>query len=239
MNVFAMADLHLSGAVDKPMDVFGEAWVDHVDRMAAGWDSTVGPDDLVLIPGDISWAMTLEEVVPDLQWIAHRPGRKVIIKGNHDYWWTSISKVRSILPKGIYALQNDSIALGSVLLGGTRGWALRGSTEFDVHDEKVYAREVLRLEMSLKAIRQSEAELDLNGQSAVKIAMMHYPPITIGREETEFTQLLGAYGIHHCVYGHLHGDGMSAGFSGSIGAVKYSLVSADYVDFTPRLIVEV
>lgn len=234
-----MADLHLSGVVDKPMDVFGEAWRDHVDRMAVSWDSAVGQDDIVLIPGDISWAMTLEEVVPDLLWIAGRPGRKVIIKGNHDYWWASISRVRSILPEGIYALQNDSVALDRVIIGGTRGWVLKGSTEFDVHDEKVYAREILRLEMSLKTVREKESELELRDQSAVKIAMMHYPPITIGREETEFTCVLEEHGVHHCVYGHLHGEGMSAGFSGSIGAVHYSLVSADYVDFTPRLILEV
>ena len=136
MRVFAISDLHLSGAVDKPMDIFGEEWENHAERIARNWDLEVGSSDLVLIPGDISWAMTLNEAKPDLSWIADRPGLKVMVRGNHDYWWSSISRVRAALEPGVYALQNDSIAFGHVVVCGTRGWVLRDNPDFTDHDRR-------------------------------------------------------------------------------------------------------
>lgn len=242
MRVFAISDLHLSGAVRKPMDVFGGAWEDHANRIASYWDASVSPSDLVLIPGDVSWAMTLEEAEPDLAWIARRPGLKVMIRGNHDYWWTSISKVRRALPNNVFAVQNDSIAFGRFVVCGTRGWVLPGGPDYSEHDRKIYAREVLRLRMSLEsAARSASKETD-----AITLTMIHYPPIIESQRESdiesqresEFAHVLEEHGVAHCVYGHLHGEGIKSGLNGTVGSVRYSLVSADYLGFRPKLLLD-
>lgn len=238
MRVFAISDLHLSGAVDKPMDVFGDVWEDHANRIASQWDSSVGDSDLILIPGDISWAMTLEEAAPDLAWIASRPGLKVMIKGNHDYWWSSISKVRRALPENLFAVQNDSMAFGRFVVCGTRGWILPSSPDFQEHDRKIHEREALRLQMSLESASERVREVESRQEmSAIRLAMIHYPPILDGQRESEFTRLLEDYGVAHCVYGHLHGEGISTGFCGIEDSVRYSLVSADYLGFKPELLI--
>ncbi|HOB90405.1 MAG: metallophosphoesterase [Bacillota bacterium] len=239
MRVFAISDLHLSGAVDKPMDIFGEEWENHAERIARNWDLEVGSSDLVLIPGDISWAMTLNEAKPDLSWIADRPGLKVMVRGNHDYWWSSISRVRAALEPGVYALQNDSIAFGHVVVCGTRGWVLRDNPDFTDHDEKILAREVLRLRMSLDSAVEKRSEIERTfGRPAVVIAMLHYPPVVGSNDESEFARVLSEYGVDHCVYGHLHGEATAVGFEGVFESVHYWLVSADHLRFRPGFLFE-
>lgn len=239
MRVFAISDLHLSEAAGKPMDIFGGVWEDHANRIASNWDASVRPSDLVLIPGDISWAMTLEEAEPDLAWIARRPGLKVLIRGNHDYWWASISKVRRALPNNVFALQNDSIVFGRFVVCGTRGWVLPGSPDYGEHDQRIYAREILRLRMSLESAARSASAVESDtGTAAVILAMIHYPPVIANQRESEFVRILEEHTVSHCVYGHLHGEGMKSGFNGTLGAVSYSLVSADYLGFRPKLLVD-
>ena len=151
MKVFALADLHLSGSVNKPMDVFGPLWDNHLSRIRTAWLETVGEEDLVLIPGDISWAMHLQEAQTDLNTIAALPGKKLILRGNHDYWWSSLTQLRARLPGGMRAIQNDACLVGDVVFCGTRGWTIPPASGAQEQDEKLYRREAMRLEMSLQA----------------------------------------------------------------------------------------
>jgi predicted phosphohydrolase len=225
MTFFALADLHLSQAVDKPMDKFGDAWRDHTERMRAAWLDRVGPSDVVLLPGDISWALTLEEAVPDLQWIARLPGIKVMIRGNHDYWWSGITRVRRLLGENFYAIQNDALALGGYAICGTRGWLLPSHPMFDeAKDTPLYRREQERLRLSLEAA----AKLDLP-----IVCMLHYPPCSHLGEDTYFTDLLSTYQVRLCVYGHLHQAAHRYRFEGEKDGVQYQLVSSDYLQFQP------
>lgn len=158
MKLFAIGDLHLSHSSNKPMSVFGPNWDNHAERIAAAWRERVSDEDAVLIPGDISWAMQLDEARPDIEYIAALPGKKVIMRGNHDYWWGSISKVRDMLPCCMYALQNDTVELGSVTIAGSRGWICPGSSGFDPEtDKKIYDREVIRLQLSLSGANRAAA----------------------------------------------------------------------------------
>ncbi len=229
MRVFALADLHLSGSVDKPMDVFGPAWDNHLARICTAWLESVGEEDLVLIPGDISWAMRLQEAETDLRTIAALPGKKLILRGNHDYWWNSLSKVRAALPEGMYALQNDAFAFGDVAVVGSRGWVCPESAGFDdAEDRSIYEREVLRLGLSL-----SHAPKD-----KFLVCMMHYPPFNERRNPSGFTELFEQYGVKRVVYGHLHGKACRNAFEGERNGVEYTLCSADHLEFKPKLILE-
>ncbi len=229
MRVFAIGDLHLSGAVNKPMDIFGAAWDHHADRIAAAWNDLVSSEDLVLLPGDFSWAMHLEDVLPDFEFLRGLPGKKALIRGNHDYWWSSVTKVRRLLPEGTYALQNECIDIGGLEIVGTRGWVCPGSVGFDPKvDQKIYDREVNRLKLSL---------LGLTGKPSV--AMLHYPPFNEGREESGFTKLLEEAGVPLVVYGHLHGRSCRIAFEGKRNGVDYRLVSADHVGFAPKFLFEI
>ena len=220
MAVYAIADLHLP-ARQKPMDVFGEHWKDHFQRISADWESRVAPEDLVLLPGDISWAMHLEEALEDLNSIGRLPGTKLLLRGNHDYWWSSVGRVRRAMPEGMYALQNDSMLIGGRLYAGSRGWTLPGPDGTE-EDERIYNRERLRLEMSLKHARRIDANAPIT-------AMMHYPPMTDA--EPGFSDLLEAYGVTDCVYGHLHGAAIYGAVRGQRGGVRYHQVSCDGLDF--------
>ena len=220
MAVFAIADLHLPAA-QKPMDIFGPHWKDHFQRIRADWLSRVGPEDTVLLPGDLSWAMRLEEAEDDLAAIGRLPGRKILLRGNHDYWWSSIGRVRRALAEGMYALQNDSLLLDGRLYAGTRGWTLPGP-EAGADDLRIYARERLRLEMSLKHARARDGEKPIT-------ALMHYPPLT--DDQPGFSDLLQAYGVSDCVYGHLHGAAIHGGVRGLRDGVRYHQVSCDGLDF--------
>ena len=228
MRVLAIGDLHLSFGADKPMDIFGEAWRDHAPRLAAAWRAAVGGDDLVLIPGDISWALHLEEAAPDLAFIGGLPGRKLLLRGNHDYWWSSLTKVRSALPPSVRALQNDALAVGGVVVGGTRGWSLPGADGAQSEtDARIYRRELVRLELSLSRMGDGR-----------RIVMLHYPPLDPQRMDTEVTALLERYGVEIAVYAHLHGRAHRGAFVGMHNGVRYALASADYLDFAPLLLCE-
>ena len=228
MRLFAIGDLHLSGGNDKPMDVFGPQWDRHFLHIRENWLKQVGNEDTVLIPGDISWAMQLKDAVADLDEIGQLPGRKVLCKGNHDYWWNSISRVRAVLPPSIKALQHSSTDIGDAVVCGTRGWLIpTGDLPLSEQDEKIYRREAERLRLAL-----DEASLSAHGKPL--IVMTHYPPLLKGGEETLFTTLLEKYKVHTSVYGHLHGTGIQNGFSGEHRGVRYQLVSCDSVGFAPK-----
>ncbi|MFY9506690.1 MAG: metallophosphoesterase [Caldicoprobacterales bacterium] len=224
MAVFAIGDLHLSAAVDKPMDIFGLEWKDHWTRIREDWQARVGHDDIVLIPGDISWAMTFDQAKPDLDSIGELPGRKVLIKGNHDYWWSSITKLRQELGASISLIQNDSVTIDNYTICGTRGWALPGSRGFTDHDQRIYTRELQRLKLSLDHGQMSREKGRL-------IVMLHYPPFDERGEASGFVELVNDYKASHLVYGHLHGPSTANAFEGSYGQTQYHLVSCDKLDF--------
>lgn len=225
MKIFAVSDLHLPGGMDKAMDIFGDHWQEHWDKIQTDWREKVGPEDIVLIAGDISWAMQLAAAVPDLDEIGALPGRKVLLRGNHDYWWSAPSRIRAVLPQGMFILQNDALALDGVLFCGTRGWQLPEQEDFSAEDQKIYDRELLRLEMSLQAMEK----LRQPGQPAV--ALLHYPPHNAKREPSDFCALLEAYGVDMCIYGHLHQAFPSDALDYTIGTVRYFLTSCDYLRF--------
>ena len=228
MRVFAIGDLHLPGGDMKPMDVFGSHWENHFERISESWRALVSEDDVVLIPGDISWAMQLADALHDLEQISKLPGRILILRGNHDYWWSSLTQLRCRLPQGMHAVQNDAYDAGDMVFCGTRGWAIPGQGAA-AQDEKIFRREVLRLEMSLKAARQAA-----NGRPIM--AMMHYPPLLPEHKAsgTAFTRLLSAYGVSRCVYGHLHGQSIQRGINGVYDGVRYDLVSCDALGFAVK-----
>lgn len=231
MRLFAIGDLHLSGGDDKPMDVFGPQWDRHFFRISENWRKKIGPEDLTLIPGDISWAMHLEEARGDLEAIAALPGRIILCKGNHDYWWNSISRVRSILPPGMQALQFSAADVGPFVVCGTRGWLFPTEEQpLDETNRKIFDRETQRLRMALEQAR------DLAGGRPI-VTMMHYPPLLAGEKETGFTKLLEEFGVRTVVYGHLHGQGIQSGFTGDWHGIQYHLVSCDSIGFDPAEII--
>jgi uncharacterized protein len=233
LKIFAIADLHLSGHAPKPMDVFGAHWEDHWGRIQAAWWETVGEQDAVLLPGDISWAMTLDQALPDLAEIAALPGTKVLLRGNHDYWWGGIGGVRAALPSGMSAVQNDALLLGSAVVCGTRGWICPGNPAWsNADDEKIFQRELIRLKMTLDAASR------IRKPSGLLIAMMHFPPFDERSAQSGFAGLLEEYSVDIAVYGHLHGIPSGSAFEGMRGGVEYRMVSCDYVGFRPQLIAE-
>jgi len=227
MRLFAIADPHLSKAQPKPMSIFGGAWAGHPEAFFDGWLSVVGDDDVVLIPGDISWAMRLDEAMLDLRDIAALPGKKVIMRGNHDYWWPSISKLRKALPAGIHALQNDALAVDGVVVAGTRGWITPGSRGFTAEDERIYQRELERLALSLAAARRLEGRY--------RAVMLHFPPTNTRLEPNGFTALIRAYRPDALVFGHVHGD---EPVLDELGDVDVHFVAADALAFVPALLAE-
>ena len=227
-HVYAIGDLHLSLSVpNKAMDVFGAHWQNHADRLKEAWQDTVSPEDLVLVPGDISWAMYLADAVADLGFLGSLNGVKLLLRGNHDYWWQSVTKVRAALPDGMYALQNDVFRFGDLFIAGTRGWTAPESAHFkESADRKLYERERIRLDLSLSRVPEG----------APCIGMLHYPPFSETGEPSEFAKRFAAIGASDVVYGHLHGASHRFGCTGEADGVRYHLVSADYLDFVPKLI---
>lgn len=227
--IWTISDLHLSTAHPKPMDIFGSHWKGHPERIAALWRERVRGDDVVLIAGDISWAMKLADAMLDLQWIDALPGRKVMIRGNHDYWCPrSVGPVRRHLPPGMTVLGGDATDIGGAVVCGTRGWVVPGSPGFKPDtDLVIYNRELAILERSLKAAQKLAA-----GAKPI-IVMIHYPPF-INRKPTEFARLIGASRASACIYGHLHRpyDWVMA-TQGRVDGVYYQLTSCDYLGFGP------
>lgn len=229
MAIYAIGDLHFPGGQEKPMNVFGTLWDDHVSQILSNWRQTVTPGDLVLIPGDISWAMHFDQAKEDLALIAGLPGDKVLLRGNHDYWWSSIGRIREWLPAGMHALQNDAFRWRDYMICGSRGWVI--PTELnppDEQDRRIYSRELIRLELSLQ--QASKANLPL-------IVMMHYPPLFKDSVSTGFTDILETYGVSLCCFGHLHDTGIPNAFQGNRRGIAYHLVSCDAIRFTPRLLI--
>jgi predicted phosphohydrolase len=225
MAVFAIADLHLAFSVDKPMDRFGPQWVGHPEKIARAWRAAVGPQDTVLVAGDTSWAMRLDEARADLQYLADLPGRKLLLRGNHDYWWGSLAKVRAALPSGIEVLQHDAHQVEDCWVAGARGWLLP-DPQRTASDRAIYERELGRLRLSLEA----------TGPNGRRLAMLHYPPWLPGIESTAVRDLLQEFGVEICVYGHLHAMAKGTYPDGVYDGMQVHCVSADLVDFAPRRI---
>ncbi len=222
MALYAIGDLHLSPENSKPMDIFG--WIDHKQQIFKNWTDLVKDEDLVIIAGDTSWAMHFEEAMENLQEINALPGKKIILKGNHDYWWQSISKMKKALPQ-MFFLHNNHYADEKYLVFGTRGWLIPGSNEFSDEDRKVFEREKARLLMSL-------ASFTPDGKDRLRVVAMHYPPVDESGQSTDITAIIGDNNINHMVYGHLHGlESFKSLYEGDKGGTQYHLVSADYLKF--------
>ena len=224
MKIFAISDLHISTNTNKPMDVFGGNWVGYLEKIYADWESKVSDGDLVLIAGDVSWAMSIDDAVKDISTFAALKGKKIIIKGNHDYWWSGIGKVRDSLPESVYALQNDSVKIGDVVICGSRGWTVPGAPDFTEQDMKLYKRETERLKLSLSSAKK----LAENGEKI--IAMIHYPPFNVRRESSAYTDIFEEFGVDSVIYGHLHGKDVRADKFLIKNGIKYYLTSCDLVD---------
>lgn len=233
MRVFALSDPHLGTNVDKPMDRFGPHWQGHPARIERHWRERVRADDLVLVPGDISWAMRLDAALDDLRFLGALPGTKVILRGNHDYWWQAVGKVRRALPPGMLALQNDALRIGDVAVCGTRGWTLPGGFGYvEAEDAPYVRREVERLELSVRALPAGVRH---------RIAIFHYPPIPADGGPSGFAAVLEAAAVPLCVYGHLHRGGAEPAdrpVEGTFRGVRYVNASCDFIDFTPILVLE-
>lgn len=230
VQLFALADTHLSFGHPKPMDIFGELWRDHADRIATNWDRAVGPDDVVLVAGDISWAPSLAAAAPDLAFLAARPGRqKILLRGNHDSWWGSAAKLRAALPPGLIALQNDALRLPEgIVVCGARGWNLPSLPFFDaVSDPPIYRREIQRLDLSLRAAAALRRPGDLLA------AMLHYPPLGPGEATSEVLERLLAAKVDTAVYGHLHGEDHAWAPRGVFGGLALHFVAVDHTGFAP------
>ena len=225
IRIFAIGDLHLSFGVNKPMSVFGELWNDYEKKLEYHWRALVRDDDLVIIAGDISWAMRDAEVRPDLSFIRALPGEKILLRGNHDYWWGTRKKVQLLAGPGFHVLHNNALAFPGVTFVGTRGWELPDSPRYvAIEDEGIYLREVERLRLSLNEGKNSGQPL---------FAVMHYPPLLNADHRSGFAELLEEYGVHTCVYGHLHGQAHQSRVEGLVRHVDYHLVSSDFLAFTP------
>ncbi len=224
MRVHAIADLHLSGTGEKPMDVFGPEWVEHDRRIAENWRRTVAADDLVLMPGDLSWAMTLEEAKADLVDIGALPGEKYFIRGNHDYWCTGPARVRAALPPSLHYVRFGAAVHGGVGICGVRGWIPPWHADYAPEDERHWRRAIARLELSLEAL----SALEWN----TAVAIFHYPP-RAADEGSELTHRIRDAGVSWCVYGHLHGRDAAGAFEGEAEGVTYRCVSADRLGFAP------
>lgn len=237
MAIYALADLHLSlGNEDKPMDVFGKDWQNHTDRIKENWLKYIKEDDLVLIPGDFCWAMYLKDSIDDFKFINDLPGKKIISKGNHDYWWETVTKMRNFIKENgfenIDFLMNNAYEYEDTIIVGTRGW----SFENDEETQKRLNREIQRLELS---IQYAKDNFDNNKEM---ICVMHYPPLTKENvengEDSIFTEVLRKNNIKRCLYGHLHAEAHKFAIEGDINGINYKLISSDYLKFVPYLVKE-
>lgn len=253
MRVFAIADLHLAlGTPGKSMDRFGPAWFDHAERVARDWRSKVTEQDLVLLPGDFSWATKAKDVQPDLDYLNALPGTKVLCRGNHDYWWNSLKKVRDALAPQANAVQGDAVTVGSTAIAGTRLWdvpglrfgsfidwtpqpdselqgdSASGPTEEEMaQNEKIYRRELGRLDRALADLDRVDPDRTLH-----RVVLVHYPPVSADLEPNDLTERFRRAGVHDVIFGHLHAikREFQGNLFGSLDDVRYHLVSCDYVD---------
>lgn len=225
MSIYVIADLHLSFSQNKPMSVFGENWKGHSEKIKNNWIKKVKADDTVVLPGDFSWAMHLKDTYKDFEYLNSLPGKKLLLKGNHDYWWTTLKNMRDFLMqnnfKNIDFIYNNSYLIENTIITGTRGWSLL-DTE---NSTKMLNRETIRLKLSI------EDGINKYGNQKEIITFMHYPPITNLNKNTEFVKILKQYNIKKCYYGHLHGKSHQDAVENEIDGINFKLVSADYLDF--------
>lgn len=227
--LFAISDLHLSFAKPKPMEIFGKHWEGHIEKTASNWRKMVSDGDTVLLAGDTSWAMTTDDFMSDLDWINNLPGRKIIISGNHDYWWSSTSKLNALNEKTFF-LKNNFTKYEDIHICGTRGWLCPSDADFTEHDEKIYRREAARLKLSLDAA--------MNDNAGEIIVMFHYPPKNDKNGDSLFTQTLKQYPVKTVIYGHLHGENaLYSQIKNQPNDIAYRLVSCDFLNFIPLPIV--
>ncbi|MDU5106348.1 metallophosphoesterase [Clostridium sp.] len=224
MALYAISDLHLAFTTDKPMDIFGEKWIKHDEKIKENWISKIKEEDTVLIAGDISWSMKSSDSKADLDWINDLPGKKIISKGNHDYWWSGISKLNSMYDNTKF-LQNNFYTYEDYAICGSRGWILEGSDRFTEKDKKIFNREIIRLRLSLDKAKEAGFEKF--------IVMIHYPPINEKIEASAFTEIFKEYGVEKVIYGHLHGPALGSAFNGEYEGVNYIITSCDYLNFDP------
>ena len=228
MALYVIGDTHLSLSCDKPMDVFGGNWSGYVEKLLKGFE-VVRPEDTVVLCGDRSWGMSLEQAREDLAFLDALPGRKLLLKGNHDYWWTTVSKMRQFFAdngfNNLEILHNNCQFYGDIALCGTRGWFYE--EDKGEHSSKIFNRELIRLETSLKAAGDHE-----------RYCFLHYPPLYQGYYCREIVELLEKYHVTCCCYGHLHGGSHRLAVSGKRGSVEYRLVSADYLGFRPEKLLD-
>jgi predicted phosphohydrolase len=229
MALFAISDLHLSSTSEKPMDVFGDKWYKHDEKIKENWLKSINDQDTVLIAGDISWSMKMEEGKEDLEFIHNLPGKKIFIKGNHDYWWTSITKLNSLYDDMDF-IQNNFFSYEDYAICGTRGWVTPSSSKFTAHDKKIYDRELMRLRLSL--------DLAVKANFKKIIVMVHYPPTNEGFNDLGFIDIFKEYNVERVIYGHLHGYGLNNVFEGIKDGIEYILTSCDYINFDPIKIME-
>ncbi|MCL1835054.1 MAG: metallophosphoesterase [Oscillospiraceae bacterium] len=230
MALYAIGDLHLSLSSGKPMDVFGGGWEDYVEKIKVGF-SELQNDDVCVLCGDLSWGMSFGESLEDIKFISALPGRKIILKGNHDYWWDTATKMRSYFSdnaiENIEILHNNCYFYKNTAICGTRGWQF-DSAEEPEHNAKITAREAARLRASLEAA----------GEAQEKLCFLHYPPRFADSVSAAIVDVMAEYGVKRCWYGHLHGSAHHAAAQGTIDAVEYNLISADYLGFKPQLVME-
>ncbi len=225
MNIYAISDLHLSATADKPMNIFGGNWNGHFEKIRTDWLSVVKEEDIVLICGDISWAMKLSDGLVDLRMLADLPGKKLFVRGNHDYWWNGITKLRDQAPDDSFVfLQTDSVKIDKYVFIGSRGWSCPESPDFGEQDQKLYLREAERFRLAF-----SDADR-LAEDGDVKIVMMHYPPFSVKKEPTLFTELFEANGVQKAVFGHIHGAAYFP-LKTEMNGVEYVLSSCDKLQF--------
>jgi predicted phosphohydrolase len=231
MSVFAISDLHLSFGTDKPMGVFGADWEGHIERLKKGWADVVKDGDTVIMPGDLSWGMNMQEALPDFKFLNELPGKKILLKGNHDYWWGTTAKMTSFLREnrfdGIQILHNNAYLVDNIAIAGTRGWFLEGG-EPSPEDEKIFNREAGRLETSLRAARAL-------GDYPI-VVFLHFPVVYAGLENEQMLGLLESYKVRLCCYGHLHAHAKDRAFEGEYRGIEFKLVSADHLMFKPLLL---
>lgn len=224
MSIYSIGDLHLSFENPKPMNIFGENWINHEEKIKKDWCKKVKPEDTVILLGDFSWAMHLEDTVKDFEFLKSLPGKKIMIKGNHEYWWTTITNMKNFLEKNnfndIDFLQNNSFEIENKIVAGTRGWTL--VNEETENSRKIIKREAMRLELSIKNGLNKNKEI---------IVFMHYPPIVRQNMNSEFMQILQKYNIKKCYYAHLHSKSINEAIEGKVNGIELKLVSADALDF--------
>ena len=229
MSIYVIADLHLSFGTDKPMDIFGEAWDNHPEKIKKDWLEKVKPEDTVILPGDFSWATYIEDAKKDFEFLNSLPGKKILLKGNHDYWWTTLTKMREFIEENEFEnidfLYNNSYLVEDKIIVGSRGWTLQDGEE----NKKMINRENERLKLSFKD------GITKYGDDREIIVFMHYPPINskelLGNGYLDFYKTMREYNVKDCYYGHLHGNSHKDAIEGEVGGINFHLISADYLDF--------